>query len=165
MVPAKIISLKYCWIANVGQPIVGLDGGRDRVNPVCRNLIVREWVPSLRIGNRCKSTEVAVPHRLRRNRGDVKGAQWYQLLIPGSVEKRMVPPDGTRQFSLPIMLNVWGPCGIGVRGSVQATIEMLVVDHAMEVFPASLGGQVVRDDTRAVCRRVDGRYRCFVKEF
>src|SRR2546421_218792 len=74
MSPAKIIEVKYIRITDIRRREILLERGRDRANPVRRNLIVRERLTGLRIGECGKSSEVTVPHRLRRNGGNIERA-------------------------------------------------------------------------------------------
>src|ERR1700736_4970666 len=165
MGPAKIVSGEYGGIPNVRQREILFERGGNRANPVRRNLIVRERLAGLRVGDCGKSSKIAIPHRLGRNSRKIEGAQRDQLLIPRHVEERMVLPDGTTQLSLPVMLNVAGPFERRVRLGIQTSVKVLVIDHAMELVRATFGSQVVRYYARAVSRRVDRRHCGFLKEF
>src|SRR5882762_6333826 len=164
MGPAKVIRRKCCWITNVGQREVLLQCRRDRANSIAWNLIVRELGSGLRVEDWGEPRKVAVPHGLRRNGSKIERTQWNQLLVPGDVKKGVVLPDRTSQFGLPIMLNVASSFGLRMRDGIQAGIEMLIVDHAVELVLATLGSQVIGDHARAVRRRVDCGHRSLLKE-
>src|SRR5262245_50231765 len=76
MSPAKIVRAKHRRIANIRQREIFLDRSRDRANTIRWNLVVRKGFVGLWINDGREPTEVAIPHRLRRNGSEIEGTQW-----------------------------------------------------------------------------------------